>query len=115
MNENNVTKNNDKEHEDGIDVSAVNVHMFDFDLQDFLSKLMTSSIVRGAGTLVSLLLAFVFGVMFLVGGIGLVKGKHSEKSGAESVAVEAVEEETVEISGDDAEEDAAAAEAEEEE
>ena len=105
MNENEVTKNNNKEHEDGIDVSPVNVHMFDFGLKDILSKLMTSNVICGAGTFVSLLLAFAFGVMFLIGGVGLVKGKHSAKNGAESAVVEASHEESAEISGDDAEED----------
>ena len=82
------TKNDEKSIE-GVEVSPLEVHMLDLEVKNTLEKIMSTNIVRGAGTLLVLGLGLMFGIMFLIGSIGLLKGK----SGPDDVAaVESVEE-----------------------
>ncbi|MGR3320009.1 MAG: hypothetical protein ACUZ8O_16195 [Candidatus Anammoxibacter sp.] len=97
MEENDIKQGNEKE--DGITVGDVDVHMFDID--EGLNKIMTSDLVGKAGTLVCLLLAVGFGVMFIIGTIGLVNGKNRKEAAVETTAVEANGEKTIETSEND--------------
>ncbi len=93
---------NENESVDGIEVSSLDVHMLDLEVKSFLEKIMTSNIIRGAGTLLVLALGLMFGIMFLIGSVGLLKSK----SGTENVAaVESVEEGAVEESEEESEEE----------
>lgn len=98
-NDKKITDNNNEE--EGINVTPVHVQMCDFKGQEFLDKVMTSNVVVGAGAFVSFLLAAAFGIMFIIGGVGLVKGK---SSGETAVKSDVHEEAGVETSGHEAEE-----------
>ncbi|MGR3178755.1 MAG: hypothetical protein ACUZ8E_11925 [Candidatus Anammoxibacter sp.] len=89
-------------NEEGITVGDVNVQMFDLD--EGLNKIMTHDLVNKAGALAMLLLAVIFGVMFIIGTIGLVSGKNKSKVTAETTAVEANEEGTIATSENNVEE-----------
>ncbi len=74
----NEDNNKNEEEKDNIDIETIDVHMFDLGLKGATDKLMSSNFICGLGALVSLGLAFAFGLMFLIGGVGLLKGKHSD-------------------------------------
>ena len=101
MEDNNMKQSN--ENEDAISISDVDVQMLDLD--EGLNEIMSSNFIRGIGVFVSLLLAVGFGVMFIIGTVGLVKGKNSGEVSVEAIAVEANEEGTSETSGNDVEEE----------
>ncbi len=79
---------NDNESIEGVEISAVDVHMLDLEVKTFLEKIMSTNIARGAGTLLVLGLGLMFGIMFLIGSVGLLKGRSGP---ADVVAVESVE------------------------
>lgn len=91
-NDNKQQKNVDTKK--GIKVSTIDVHLFDLGLQELINKFMGSGFVRGMGTLVALGLALVFGIMFLMAGVNLVKGKGGSNVTTETEAVSAIDEES---------------------
>ncbi|MGR3220156.1 MAG: hypothetical protein ACUZ8H_10120 [Candidatus Anammoxibacter sp.] len=101
--ENNETNENDKT-EEGINISAVDVQIFDID--EGLNKIMENDYVQKAGALFIFLIAVFFGVMFIIGTISLVNGKKRGEVTAEVTAVETNEEAASETSGNDTETEA---------
>lgn len=93
-------ENGDGGKQEGVNISTVDVHVFDFELEGFLNNFMSSGFIQKGGAIVSLVLAMAFGVMLLIGGGGLLKSDAS-KTAADTVAVEASSDEPSESLSND--------------
>ncbi len=64
-----------------------------FRIPELLNYIMQSFLIRGVAGLACVALAFLFGVMFLVGSAGLIKGKGGGEPKESVVAVSQIESE----------------------
>ncbi|MGR3317014.1 MAG: hypothetical protein ACUZ8O_00825 [Candidatus Anammoxibacter sp.] len=83
---------------------GIGIESFDFDLSfglpgQLLDAVMNSSIVRLLGGFVCVMLAFMFGIMFIIGSVGLIHGK---KTG-QNVVVESQTEMAIEAADENIE------------
>lgn len=90
-----------KDIKEGINVSTIDIGIFEFGLQGIIDRFMASGFVRGITTLVCLFLALVFGLMFLIGGVNLIKGGKATES-ARTAEVEVSKEHGEEVEAPDA-------------
>lgn len=86
----NNKKNN--EGKGGVNISTIDIGVFEFGLQGIIDRFMASGFVRGITTLVCLFLALVFGLMFLIGGVNLIKGGKADTESAMTATIEVSEE-----------------------
>lgn len=75
----------EKESNIGLGAESLELGFSFFGLQNLLDSIMTSAIVRVFAWLVCVLLAIVFGVMFIIGSADLLKSK---KAAGSAVTIE---------------------------